>query len=238
MFESKYNKLLTVILIIVVIAIIGLLGFLGFNYFSENTSTKDAEAFVNEFDYKPDDDEVIELASGIEDKKEDETEQKPTEEGSGENLLKNKNSGGSGSGSASSTSKKSYKGYTVEGTMKIPKINFSYPVLDKVTKSSIETSVAVLYGAGLNQVGNTVIIGHNYRNGQFFSNNKKLSNGDKIYITDYEGKQKTYTIYNKFETTPEDTSFYQGDTNGKAEITLSTCTDDSKARLIIFAREE
>ena len=48
----------------------------------------------------------------------------------------------------------------------------------------------------------------------------------------------TYTIYNKFETTPEDTSFYQRDTGGKAEITLSTCTDDSKARLIIFAKAE
>ena len=42
----------------------------------------------------------------------------------------------------------------------------------------------MLYGAGINQAGNTVIIGHNYRNGLFFSNNKKLNNGDKIYITD------------------------------------------------------
>ena len=48
----------------------------------------------------------------------------------------------------------------------------------------------------------------------------------------------TYTIYNKFETTPEDTSFYQRDTGGKAEVTLSTCTDDSSARLIICAKAE
>ena len=83
-----------------------------------------------------------------------------------------------------------------------------------------------------------VIVGHNYRNGLFFSNNKKLSEGDKIYITDNSGKKLTYTIYSKFETTSEDTSFYQRDTNGKAEVTLSTCTDDSSARIIILARED
>ena len=111
-------------------------------------------------------------------------------------------------------------------------------MLEKVTKKSIETAVAFLYGTGLNEEGNTVIIGHNYRNGLFFSNNKKLNNGDKIYITDNSGKKLEYTIYQKFETTPEDTSFYQRDTDGKPEVTLSTCTDDSKARLIIFARAE
>lgn len=223
MFESKYNKLLTVILIIVVIAIIGLLGFLGFNYFNENNSTQDASTFVD--NYVPDDD--IPEGNG----------EPIDEDNNPENPLEQASSGG-GSGNGSATVKKTYKGYTVDGTMQIPKINFSYPVLEKVTKNSIETSVAILYGAGLNQVGNTVIIGHNYRNGQFFSNNKKLANGDKIHITDYEGNKKTYVIYNKFETTPEDTSFYQRDTNGKSEITLSTCTDDSSARLIIFAREE
>lgn len=229
MFESKYNKLLTIILIIVVIAIIALLAFLGYNYFAETSDTQDAAAFVDSYQDDVEQDNTDDSDNNTTEQTNPEDNSNPLDEASGA-------SQGSGSGS-STTSKKTYKGYTVNGTMKIPKINFSYPVLDKVTKSSIETSVAILYGAGLNQVGNTVIIGHNYRNGQFFSNNKKLSKGDKIYITDYEGKQKTYEIYNKFETTPEDTSFYQRDTNGKAEITLSTCTDDSTARLIIFARE-
>lgn len=221
MFESKYNKLLTGVLIVIIIAIIGLLGFLAFNFFQGNQSTQEAADFVD--NYNGDDLVPEQDKENTEDNKDNPLEEieKTTDE----------NSGGA-------KKKQTYKGYTVGGTMKIPKINFSYPVLDKVSKSSIENSVAILYGAGLNQVGNTVIIGHNYRNGQFFSNNKKLNKGDKIYITDYEGNQKTYVIYNKFETTPEDTSFYQRDTNGKAEVTLSTCTDDSKARLIIFAREE
>ena len=221
MFESKYNKLLTGVLIVIIIAIIGLLGFLAFNFFQGNQSTQEAADFVD--NYNGDD-----LVPEQDKENKGDNKDNPLEE---IEKTTDENSGGA-------KKKQTYKGYTVGGTMKIPKINFSYPVLDKVSKSSIENSVAILYGAGLNQVGNTVIIGHNYRNGQFFSNNKKLNKGDKIYITDYEGNQKTYVIYNKFETTPEDTSFYQRDTNGKAEVTLSTCTDDSKARLIIFAREE
>ena len=126
------------------------------------------------------------------------------------------------------------------GYIELEKTNIEYPILLDVSPGALETSVGVMYPSNptLNQPGNVVIIGHNYRNGLFFSNNKKLSIGDKIYVTDNDGNKIEYTIYNKFETTPEDTSFYQRDTAGKPELTLSTCTDDSKARLIIFARPE
>lgn len=89
----------------------------------------------------------------------------------------------------------------------------------------------------LTKFGNTVIQGHNYRNGMFFSNLKKLSNGDKIYITDTSGMKVTYEVYNIFETTETDTSFYKRDTKGLREITLSTCTDDGKLRTIVLAKE-
>ena len=218
MFESKYSKVLTVILVIVIIAIVGLLGFLAYDYYQNYMITKDAADFVDEFEGEGTDGEAQENTVA------DTDGTNPLEQ------IKDSNT--------STKSKRTYKGFGVLGTMQIPATNFKYPVLEKVTKKSIETAVAYLYGSGLNQSGNTVIIGHNYRNGLFFSNNKKLKVGDKIYITDNDGKKLTYTIYNKFETTPEDTSFYQRDTGGKAEITLSTCTDDSKARLIIFAKAE
>ena len=213
MFESKYSKVLT--------AIIGLLGFLGYDYYQNYIVTKDTSDFVDNFQGDVSDGE-------------------PTENNGGENNVANTNPfdlKDAEVGSNSSTRKQTYKGFGVLGTMEIPATNFKYPVLEKVTKKSIETAVAFLYGNGLNQPGNSVIIGHNYRNGLFFSNNKKLNVGDKIYVTDNDGKKLTYTIYNKFETTPEDTSFYQRDTGGKPEITLSTCTDDSKQRLVIWAKE-
>lgn len=223
MFESKYSKVLTGILIIVIIAIIGLLGFLGYDYYQNYIVTKDTSDFVDNFQGDLVDEEGEEGDTNV-----------------GENGTNPFDQIKDADVSSSSTSnrKQTYKGFGVLGTMEIPATNFKYPVLEKVTKKSIETAVAFLYGTGLNQPGNSVIIGHNYRNGLFFSNNKKLNIGDKIYITDLEGKRLTYTIYNKFETTPEDTSFYQRDTGGKPEITLSTCTDDSSARLIICARVE
>lgn len=90
---------------------------------------------------------------------------------------------------------------------------------------------------GINQVGNTVILGHNYRNGLFFSNLSKLSNGDSIYITDQTGTQVEYKVYNIFKAESTDASFYRRDTAGLREITLSTCTNDGSLRTIIFAKE-
>ena len=219
MFESKYSKVLTVILVIVIIAIIGLLGFLAYDYYQNYMITKDTSEYVDNFQGEVEDGEANDNSIA-------DTDGNPLDNIEDSNTT------------SSSTTKKTYKGFGVVGTMEIPATDFKYPILEKVTKKSIETAVAFLYGSGINQPGNSVIIGHNYRNGLFFSNNKKLNIGVKIYITDNDGKKLTYTIYNKFETTPEDTSFYQRDTGGKAEVTLSTCTDDSSARLIICAKAE
>ena len=217
MFESKYSKVLTVILIIVIIAVLGLLGFLAYNYYQNYIISRDTSAFVDDFQGEVKDGEANDNGTNT------------TDENPFDQLQDSEKS---------TSTQKTYKGFGVLGTIEIPATNLKYPVLEKVTKKSIETAVAFLYGSGLNQPGNSVIIGHNYRNGLFFSNNKKLNIGDKVYITDNEGNKVTYSIYNKFETTPEDTSFYQRDTGGIPEVTLSTCTDDSSARLIILAKAD
>lgn len=124
--------------------------------------------------------------------------------------------------------------------MKIPAINLEYPIIEEVTTKALDTALIALYpnGDNLNQPGNTVIIGHNYRNGTLFSNVKKLTNGAKIYVTDFRGTSITYEIYNIFEASSIDTSFYNRDTNGLAELTLSTCTDASNdMRTIVFAKQ-
>ena len=133
-----------------------------------------------------------------------------------------------------------HNGYAIKGYIEIPKTNIRYPISGKIAIEALETSVGILYpeNATLNSPGNVVIIGHNYRNGKLFSNNKQLSIGDKIYITDETGTKLTYTIYEKFETTPEDTRFIARDTNGAKEISLSTCTDNEEKRLILLARAD
>ena len=90
---------------------------------------------------------------------------------------------------------------------------------------------------GINVVGNTVIKGHNFRNGTFFSNLYKLGEGDKIVMTNIAGEKVTYTIYNKYETSVDDTAYFYRDTVGAREISLSTCNDDSSKRIIIWAKE-
>ena len=224
MFESKYSKVLTIILVIVIVAIVILLGFLAYDYINKFSSTKQASDFVEDYQGNITTSEEDNTNNSQENVALDPTNEVPITDSS----------------TSGSTGKKKYKGYTVVGTMKIPAINLEYPIFEEITTKALETGLIALYpnGDNINQVGNTVIIGHNYRNGMFFSNLKKLSNGAKIYIKDFRGTTLTDEVYNKFEAAATDTSFYTRDTNGVAEITLSTCTDASNdQRTILFAKQ-
>ena len=227
MFESKYSKVLTIILVIVIVAIVILLGFLAYDYIHKFNSTKQASDFVE--DYQGD------ITTSEKNKTEENIQENVTLDATNETPITD-----STTSTTNSTGKKKYKGFTVVGTMRIPAINLEYPIFEEITTKALETGLVVYYPSGdnINQVGNTVIAGHNYRNGMFFSNLKKLSNGAKIYIKDFRGTTLTYEVYNKFEASSTDTSFYSRDTNGVAEITLSTCTDASNdQRTILFAKQ-
>ena len=228
MFESRYSKVLTVILVIVIIAILGLLGFLGYDFYQKYYITKEASEFVD--NYHGD--------TGTGGSSNTTNNQTTNQTGDGLNALNSTPT----DTTVTTGQKQKYKNFDTVGTISIPAINIEYPILEDMTRKALETSVVMLYPTNseyLNEPGNCIIVGHNYRNGVFFSNLKRLNNGDKITIKDYKGGQKTYSVYNKFETTDTDTSFYQRDTGGKAEITLSTCTDASNnMRTIILAREE
>lgn len=234
MFESKYSKVLTVVLIIIIIAIILLLGFLTFDYIKKVSTDKQASEFVNSFQS-----EIGSNNNEVVNENETNSTEIPEENmtiSSNETQINN----GSSGNSSSSGNKKKYKNLTVVGTMRIPAINLEYPIVEETSTTALEKALVALYpnGDNLNQPGNTVIIGHNYRNGQFFSNLKKLSNGAKIYVTDFRGKSITYEVYNKFEASSTDPSFYARDTNGLPELTLSTCTDtNNDLRTIIFAKQ-
>ena len=231
MFNSKYSKILTVILIILIIGIVGTLSYFVYDLTSVSTKNNKAQEAIQEFNEKsikrqfdssPDENSENENSTST---------SNPLDSIEGLNSSETENS--------SSEAKKTYlEGYEVMGTIEIPKTGIKYPILSEVTKKSLETSVAILYGVGLNQPGNTTIVGHNYRNGLFFSDNKKLTNGDSIKITDQTGTTITYEIYDIFITSPSDAGYMQRDTEGAKEISLSTCTDDSSQRLIILAKEK
>lgn len=133
--------------------------------------------------------------------------------------------------------------YMTIATINIPKINVNYPVIDGPTDSTEETedllkiSPTKFWGPEPNEVGNFCIVGHNYRNTRFFSKVPTLVEGDIIEITDLSGKTITYKIYTKYQVDPTDVSCTTQLTNGRKEITLITCTDDSKYRVVVKAKQ-
>ena len=165
--RSGYSKALTVILIMIIVAVIGLLAYLGFDYYSKYRTNKDGEAFVDS------------LTEGITvDAPEGDTNTNNTISTENITTTPNQNNNNSTGGNTSNNTNKrpTYKGFYTLGSIEIPKTNVKYPILEKVTKKSLETSVAVVWpeNTELNKPVNVVIVRNNYRNGLFFSNNKKL----------------------------------------------------------------
>ena len=70
-----------------------------------------------------------------------------------------------------------------------------------------------------------------------FHNLNKLKINEKIYLTDKSYGKKEYNIYKKEIVNPKDVSCLSQDTQGKRETTLITCTNDSKQRIIVKAKE-
>jgi len=214
---NKGRKFFGILLTIVIIVTVALLGYLAYNYISNYLISKEASNIVDEFESQVANVITVEIV----------------DEEINENEVVNNNE----SPSPTTTTKVTYKNYNVVGTIQIPKTKVKYPIVDSTSSSAMDVAIVMLYGVGLNKEGNTVLAGHNYRNGGFFGNNKKLENGDKIYITDSAGGKIEYTIYNKYITSDSDFSYATRETNGKREISLSTCTNDNSKRLVIWAKE-
>lgn len=124
--------------------------------------------------------------------------------------------------------------YTI-GRINIPKIGVDYPILSETTVELLKISPCKFWGADPNQVGNFCIAGHNYRNTKFFSKVPTLEYGDIIEITDLSNKTVKYSVYDKFEVNEDEVECTSQETNGRTEITLITCTNDSKRRVIVKA---
>ncbi len=66
-----------------------------------------------------------------------------------------------------------------------------------------------------------------------FMDLNKLEDGDEFFITDSEGRQYTYKVFNKFIATPDNLSVL-GPVEGKNIVTLQTCTlPDYTNRLLV-----
>ena len=129
------------------------------------------------------------------------------------------------------------KKYSLESVVTIPSIGISYPVLTETSDALLEISVNKYWGPEPNEIGNYCIVGHNYRNGKMFGRLSELVNGDIVKLEDLTGRTLTYKVYNKYVVQPTDTRCTSQLTNGKKELTLITCTNYGKERLIVKCRQ-
>lgn len=130
-----------------------------------------------------------------------------------------------------------YKGYDVIAKLEIPKINLETYVLKTYSEEALNVSVVKFYGADPNKEGNFCVAGHNFKNNNMFKNLKKLEIGDNLFVIDKNGEKIEYEIYAVYKVLPENVECLSQETNGEKQITLITCTNDSKERIIIKARE-
>lgn len=130
-----------------------------------------------------------------------------------------------------------YKGYDVVGIIKIPKINIEYPIINKTNDETMALSITKFWGNNVNDIGNFTMAGHNYFDGTMFSNTNKLTIGDTIEMTDLNGNVIEYKVFDKYVIDPNDVECVQSVKENTREITLITCINGRKNRLIVKARE-
>lgn len=102
---------------------------------------------------------------------------------------------------------------SIIGNIEIPKLKISYPIFSKCSDELLKISVCKFYGSELNLPGNLCIAGHNYDNGDFFSNLSLLKIQDVINIYDTNNIKTSYIIYNIYEVFPTDMHYLSQETN-------------------------
>lgn len=128
-------------------------------------------------------------------------------------------------------------GYKIVGIIEIPKIGIKYPILSETNKESMKISITKFWGNQINSIGNVTLAGHNNRDGTMFGKTKKLQEGDIINLTGVDKKTVSYKIFKTYIIEPNDVSCVKSIEPGTREITLITCTNGNKNRLVTKARE-
>lgn len=130
-----------------------------------------------------------------------------------------------------------FKGYKIEGIIEIPKINIKYPIIDHTNEETMKISVTKFWGPQVNEIGNYTVAGHNNKDGTMFGKTKYLKIGDKIKLTNIRNKTIEYEIFKIYSISPNEVNCIENVEPETREVTLITCTNGHKNRLITKARE-
>ena len=129
------------------------------------------------------------------------------------------------------------EGYNIEGIIEIPSIELKYPIINQTNDKTMKISVTKFTVGNINEIGNYCIAGHNNLDGTMFGKVKKLKIGDIIKLTDLYGETLEYAIFDMYVIDPNDVSCTEIVKEGTRELTLITCTNGRKNRLVTKARE-
>lgn len=119
-------------------------------------------------------------------------------------------------------------GHSYIGVLEIPSVNIDVPILDKCTDDNLKVSPCLYYGNYLSET--MILAGHNYKGGVHFNNLKKVKIGDDVTFTSSVGIKYTYTVTRIEELKPNEVDRMIED---KSDLTLYTCTTDSRRRLTV-----
>lgn len=128
--------------------------------------------------------------------------------------------------------------YTIDAILNIPSLEINYPVLSDTSDELLKISLNKFWGCGPNEVGNYCIVGHNYDGKDIlFGKLNRIKNGDIVELEDSSGRKVSYKVYNIFIVEPSDVACTSQLTNGKREMTLITCAEGGRRRLVVKCRE-
>lgn len=124
------------------------------------------------------------------------------------------------------------------GFIKIPKLNLNYPISKTLTTNNLNLLPCKVCGPEINHLGNFCIAAHNFNNNLFFSNLFLLNIGDQIYLYDLYNNFKKYSVCSINEVEETNTNCLNTTNSHISEVTLITCNNYTKKRLIVIAKEE
>lgn len=122
------------------------------------------------------------------------------------------------------------------GIISITKINIEYPFFYGYNDDLLKIAPCRFYGEMPNINSNLCITGHNYEDDRFFGRIDELINDDEIIIEDNFKNKYVYIVYDKYEVENNDLSPIDEYDKNSCTLTLITCNNLNKKRIIIKAK--
>ena len=123
------------------------------------------------------------------------------------------------------------------GIISCDKINLVYAIVEGVDDDNIGVAIGHFPdSAAIGAEGNCALAGHNGGTyGRYFGDIKDLEKDDPIVLTDLNGYEYTYKVTKKFVVDPLDVYVVEDLGVSGKYLTLVTCTEHGKRRLIVRA---